>query len=173
MNTIKTAAITKDAARKQLRITRDFAAPLDQVWDAWTDSVLLDQWWAPRPWKAETKSMDFREGGKWLYAMVGPDSTRSWACMDYENIVPRKSFSALDAFCDEDGKINEALPHMYWKTEFQNTGRGTRVVVEITFDREADLEKILEMGFEEGFTAALGNLDELLENQQVPKEPGA
>lgn len=51
---------------------------------------------------------------------------------------------------------------MHWKNVFSETGEGTKVEVEISFDSEAGLEKILELGFEEGFTAALGNLDELL-----------
>jgi hypothetical protein len=41
-------------------------------------------------------------------------------------------------------------------------GGGTKVEVEITFATQADMEKIIEMGFEVGFTAAHGNLDELL-----------
>jgi hypothetical protein len=39
---------------------------------------------------------------------------------------------------------------------------GTRVDIEITCFSETDLDKIIEMGFREGFTAALINLDELL-----------
>ena len=60
----------KDIKNKRMYITREFAAPIANVWQAWTDSKLLDQWWAPRPFRAETKRMDFREGGQWLYAMV-------------------------------------------------------------------------------------------------------
>ena len=41
-------------------------------------------------------------------------------------------------------------------------GSETLVDVEISFTREADMEKIIAMGFEAGFTMALGNLDELL-----------
>ena len=52
-----------------INVKRVFAAALPLVWDAYTNSEILDQWWAPKPWKARTKTMDFREGGHWLYAM--------------------------------------------------------------------------------------------------------
>ncbi len=35
-------------------ITREFSASQAEVWKAWTESHLLDQWWAPKPWKAVT-----------------------------------------------------------------------------------------------------------------------
>jgi PhnB protein len=47
-------------------VKREFAANLDLVWDAWTKPELLDRWWAPKPYKTETRSMDFREGGHWV-----------------------------------------------------------------------------------------------------------
>ena len=56
---------------------------------------------------------------------------------------------------------------MSWKNEFHATAAGTKVIVEISFETEADLEKIIELGFEAGFTAALGNLDELLANNKI------
>ncbi|HYG14458.1 MAG TPA: SRPBCC domain-containing protein, partial [Bacteroidia bacterium] len=62
-----------DKANRKIKVTREFAAPLSQVWEAWTNSQVLDQWWAPKPWKAKTKTMNFTEGGYWLYAMVGPE----------------------------------------------------------------------------------------------------
>ena len=51
---------------------------------------------------------------------------------------------------------------MYWKNEFIETGSGTRVEIEISFASVEDLEKIIEMGFKEGFAAVHQNLDELL-----------
>ena len=153
---------TVDKENKTVRVKREFAAPLDKVWAAWTQSELLDQWWAPRPWKARTKKMDFREGGQWLYAMVGPDGTEHWALAEYKTIDPQKSFSALDAFCDENGNINDSFPRSFWTNEFNENGDTTMVSVEIQHEKLEDLEKIIEMGFKEGFTAALENLDELL-----------
>ena len=46
--------IDKDLDNKKMTITRGFDAPVADVWRAWTESELLDQWWAPKPWKAET-----------------------------------------------------------------------------------------------------------------------
>lgn len=159
----KQTKVTKDVANKKLVVVREFDAQLEKVWHAWTDSHLLDQWWAPRPWKAQTKTMDFREGGTWLYCMVGPDGTGTWCRVDFKTISKNKSFTAIDTFCNESGSIDPNFPAMHWKNEFSETNEGTKVKVEITFAKEEDIQKILELGFEQGFTMALGNLDELLE----------
>lgn len=167
MTTNKQLSLSKDMANKKLLIVREFDAGVEQVWRAWTESDLLEQWWAPKPWRAETKSMDFREGGKWHYAMVGPDGERMWAMVNYLSVRPNKGFTAVDAFCDEHGKKDNTMPSMNWKNEFSQSGSGTKVTIQIDFENEADIRKILEMGFEEGFTAALGNLDELLSKSLV------
>src|SRR5688572_6195752 len=95
---------------KQIKVEREFDAPLNLVWAAWTESEILDQWWAPKPWKTETKEMNFTEGGYWLYAMKGPEGEVHWCRADYQSIKPLKSFSGLDAFCDEAGNVNTDLP---------------------------------------------------------------
>jgi uncharacterized protein YndB with AHSA1/START domain len=153
----------KDPDGKKITVTREFAAPVEKVWRAWTEKELLDQWWAPKPWKAKTKSMDFRVGGFWLYAMVSPEGESHWARADYLSIRPQKSYSVQDAFCDENGVKNTSVPSMHWNNQFSVSPSGTTVTIEIIFSSEEDLKTIIEMGFREGFTAALTNLDELLE----------
>jgi PhnB protein len=151
-----------DKEKKKINVEREFAAPLPVVWDAWTKSELLDQWWAPKPWQAKTKSMDFREGGSWIYAMVGPNGEEHWAIAEYKSITPQKSFTGVDAFCDKNGKIDETMPRSLWDVQFKETGDSTMVFIETKYDKLEDLEKIIEMGFQEGFTAGLENLDALL-----------
>lgn len=75
-----------------------------------------------------------------------------------------KRFDADDSFCDEEGNRNYELPGMRWNNVFTLNGTGTNVNVSITFTSEEDLEKIISMGFKEGFAAAHNNLDELLKN---------
>lgn len=64
-----------------IRIVRVFNAPLDAVWDAWTDPDQVGQWWGPRGFTITTHSKDLRTGGSWVYTMHGPDGT------DYPNIT--------------------------------------------------------------------------------------
>jgi uncharacterized protein YndB with AHSA1/START domain len=154
--------ITKDISGKKLVVTREFNAPLEKVWKAWTESSLLDQWWAPKPYKTHTKSMDFKAGGRWHYFMLSPEGEKHWCKVDFKSIDPQKSFTAIDSFCDENGVDSHAAPFMHWHTKFQSAGNGTLVTVEVSFDSAADLEKIVAMGFQQGFTMAHGNLDELL-----------
>src|SRR6478736_461231 len=154
--------IVKDLPNKKITVTRLFDASQSQVWQAWTEQEYLDQWWASNPWRAETKSMDFKVGGRWLYAMVGPDNTRHWARVDFLKINAKKSFEIQDAFCDDQGNINKDLPTMLWKTKFLPIEDGTEVTIEITFPTDLALQKIIEMGFETGFTAALSQLDHYL-----------
>ena len=151
-----------DKKSKKIKVKREFASPVSKVWAAWTESHLLDQWWAPKPWQARTKTMDFKAGGYWLYAMVGPEGEKHWARADFKSIVPLKSFSAVDTFCDENGNIDHTFPKAFWTNEFNGYDHSTVVSIEITYEKLADLEKYIEMGFKEGFTAALENLDELI-----------
>jgi uncharacterized protein YndB with AHSA1/START domain len=162
MRTIQKLDFQVDKDNRKIHVTREFASNVANVWAAWTKAELLDQWWAPHPWQAKTKKMDFREGGMWLYAMVGPEGENIWARLDYVRINALKSFNSKDAFCDENGVINESFPRMLWNNVFKDQGDATTVAVEISFSELADLEKIIEMGFKEGFTAALENLDELI-----------
>ena len=90
--------ITKLPDQKQLKVTRNFSAPVDLVWKAWTDPEILDKWWAPKPWKAVTKSMDFRPGGRWLYSMNGPAGERHWSKSDFLKINAQSMYEAMEAF---------------------------------------------------------------------------
>ena len=162
MTNSKQIQINKDLPNKKITIVRYFDASVEQVWTAWTESELLELWWAPKPFRAETGSMNFKPGGSWLYAMVGPDQPKMWCKVDYTKIDPLKSFEGVDMFCDQDGNKNPDFPSMDWRVDFEKADGGTKITVLISFSSEADLQKIVELGFEEGFTSALGNLDELL-----------
>lgn len=148
-----------------VNVVREFAANLELVWEAWTNPEILDQWWAPKPYRTETKSMDFREGGMWLYAMISPENVKHWCKNDYHKIVYQLMFSGLDAFCDENGTVNAEMPRTLWTNEFNQNGETTVVNITAKYDSLADLEKIIELGFQEGFTMALENLDQYIEAQ--------
>lgn len=155
-----------DKINKKITVDRSFDAPLDLVWAAWTEPEILDLWWAPKPWKTETKSMNFTEGGRWHYSMVGPEGERHWCLLDYDRIEIQRSYSGLDSFCDENQVLNSDMPRMKWNNSFNAQDEESTVVnVEIYYDKLEDLEKVMEMGFKEGFTMAMTNLDEYIKAQ--------
>ncbi|MBC7400269.1 MAG: SRPBCC domain-containing protein [Mucilaginibacter sp.] len=157
--------IEKDANNRQLNITREFSAPVEKVWKAWTEAEQLDKWWAPKPWKTTTKSLDFTVGGFWLYCMAGPNGDKAWCRVDFTAITPGQSFDGTASFCDEDGTTDKSFPPMHWHNVFSGTTTGSKVEVELSFDNEADMAQIVGMGFKEGFTMGLSNLDALLASQ--------
>jgi uncharacterized protein YndB with AHSA1/START domain len=151
-----------DKEKNTLTIRREFLAGRQLVWDCYTKSELLDQWFAPKPFTTKTKSMDFREGGHWQYAMIDPEGKQYWGRMDYTKIQPIDNYKALDGFCDENGVLNPDLPRAPWDVTFTDKAKNTMVETIVTYNSLADLETVIQMGMKEGLTMALENLDELL-----------
>lgn len=146
-----------------INIKREFASELPLVWDAFTKQEILDQWWAPKPFQNKTKILDFREGGMWHYAMISPENIMHWNRFDYESIEVQKMFTGWDGFCDEEGTFVETeFSRIHWENSFNDNSESTIVNVTLTLDSLKDLEKIIKMGFKEGFTAGLNQLDEIL-----------
>lgn len=154
--------IAKDLKEKSILVSREFDASLEDVWRAFTDSKLLDQWWAPLPWRTETKSMDFSVGGYWLYAMVGPENEKHWGRMNYLAISHHKSYDMEDYFCDSSGNIKDALPASKGRNVFTKTVKGTKVDFKLMYATQEDLQRIVEMGFQEGITMAFDQLQLML-----------
>jgi len=150
---------TVDKENSTVNVKREFDASLSNVWSAWTEQEILDQWWAPAPWKSRTKSMDFKVGGRRLYAMVGPEGEEHWALADFTSISPKTNFKWLDAFCDSEGNINTDFPRSDWNVSFSENGDSTFVDIAIKHDKLSDLEQTIQMGFKEGFTIAMEGLD--------------
>jgi uncharacterized protein YndB with AHSA1/START domain len=152
---------TVDKVKHTITVKREFAAERTLVWDAYTKSEMLDQWWAPKPWRARTKSMDFREGGQWFYAMVGPAGEEHWALVDYKVIQWQRKFAGVDTFVDPEGLILDGMPQSKWEVTFSDKGQLTLVEMHISFDDLAQLEAIIQMGFKEGLSIAMEGLDAL------------
>lgn len=149
-----------DKTTKTVLIIREFDAGLSLVWDAFTKPEILDQWVAPKPWASKTKFMDFKVGGRRFYAMVGPEGQERWAIQKYTSISPKTNFKMFNTFADEDE--NPELPGSDWDYTFSGQNGKTTVRITIYNESLARLEKMIEMGFKEGFTMSMTNLENLL-----------
>src|ERR1700755_2754390 len=151
---------TVDKPAKTVLITREFDADLSLVWDAFTKAEILDQWVAPKPWTSKTKFMDFKVGGRRFYAMVSPEGQERWSIQKYISISPKTKFNLCNAFADKDE--NPELPGSDWDYTFSEQDGKTTVRITIYNESLARLEKMIEMGFKEGFTVSMTNLENLL-----------
>jgi uncharacterized protein YndB with AHSA1/START domain len=149
-----------DKSAKKVFITREFDADLSLVWDAFTKAEVLDQWIAPKPYVSKTKYADFKVGGKRFYAMVSPDGVERWAIQTYTSISPKTNFKMFNAFADKDE--NPQLPGSEWDYAFREENGKTIVSITIYNESLERMEKLIEMGFTEGFKMSLNNLDEIL-----------
>jgi uncharacterized protein YndB with AHSA1/START domain len=151
---------TVDKATRKAFINREFDADLSLVWDAFTKQEILDQWWAPKPWTSKTKAMNFEVGGRRFYAMVSPEGQEHWSIQKYSSISPKTNFKFLNAFADENE--NPQLPGSEWDLTFSEQNGTTKVSVTIYNESLERMEKMIEMGFKEGFTMTMNSLEELL-----------
>jgi uncharacterized protein YndB with AHSA1/START domain len=151
---------TVDKDAKTVHIIREFDADRSLVWDAFTTAEILDQWVAPKPFTSKTKYMDFKVGGRRFYAMVGPDGQERWAIQQYTSISPKTNFKMFNAFADKDE--NPELPGSDWDYTFSEEGGRTKVSIIIYNESLARMEKLIEMGFTEGYKLTMKNLENVL-----------
>ena len=154
---------TVDKATCTIHITREFAADLDLVWDAFTKAEMLDKWMGFNSWRHQTKEMDFREGGRWLHAMISPDNVARWSLAEFIKIEPKSSFTTRNSFCDENGDpINGVFTSSLTETSFKAGAGITTVQIAKKMASLAQLEQFSASGFKEGTAAGWANLDEYL-----------
>ena len=160
MNNTLLFDFTVDKAAKTIYVNKEFDAELSLVWDAFTKQEILDQWWAPEPLHSKTKVMDFKVGGRRFYAMVWPNGEERWSLQKYTSITPKTNFKFFNVFADKDE--NPELPGSDWDFNFSEQSGITKVSITIYNDSLERMEKMIEMGFKEGFTMTLNSLENLL-----------
>lgn len=151
---------TVDKTKKTVVITREFNAELSLVWNAFTNAEILDQWNAPKPFSARTKYQDFKVGGRRFYAMVSPEGMERWIIQDYKSITPKTHFKLFNCFSDE--AENAQLPGSEWDYTFIEHNGITKVDISIYNESLERMELMIEMGFKEGYTVSLDQLDHVL-----------
>ncbi|HTE00074.1 MAG TPA: SRPBCC domain-containing protein [Mucilaginibacter sp.] len=155
-----------DSAAKKMHIEREFNAPIEKVWKAWTDPEILDKWWSPKPHQAVTKIHDFTVGGTWQFAMVTPEGKKNWLYAEFTAIENGKAFSATAVFCDGEGNPVTSGPKWHREVKFLSLdGNRTKVNIEITYEDEATFKMFADGFFKDGTTMSYNQLDELLASE--------
>jgi uncharacterized protein YndB with AHSA1/START domain len=73
-----------------LRLQRVFAAPVADVFEAWTDPALMQRWLAPSDWEVLEASADVRPGGYYRILVAGPGGSKVLTTGEYLEVIPSK-----------------------------------------------------------------------------------
>ncbi|MBQ3358098.1 MAG: SRPBCC domain-containing protein [Microbacterium sp.] len=156
--------VITDAENLTMTVVADLAAPVERVWDAYSDPRQLERFWGPPGWPATFTHWDHTVGGKANYTMNGPRGEKASGTWEFLSIDGPNGFEVLDAFADEDGTPNPDLPSMRMTFTFTPTAEGTRMVNTSYFASAEALEQVVAMGAVEGTTLAMSQLDAVLQD---------
>lgn len=154
--------VDKNLDAHQLVVTSDFPAPVERIWQFWTEARQLEQWWGPPTYPATFTDFDFTPGGRVSYFMTSPEGEKFGGYWDIKSVEPTSRLTFSDGFADSDGNPAEGMPVGQIVIEFAAHEGGTRVLSTTTYASAEDLEKVLGMGMEEGLTLATGQIDDIL-----------
>ena len=120
---------TKD---RELLLTRTLNAPIDLVWEAWTDPQHIAKWWGPNGFTNTITTMDMKPGGEWILTMHGPDGTDYKNKSIFKEVIPQKkivfdhiapNFTATIEF-----EARGEQTHLTWHMLFETTEQFIQVV---------------------------------------------
>lgn len=90
---------------KQIVVSRSFHAPIEMLWQAWTDPEHFMRWYGPKGFTTPTCEIDLHVGGRHLWSMERPDGMRMYYTGTYKEIVPMQRLVYTDSMCDADGNL--------------------------------------------------------------------
>jgi uncharacterized protein YndB with AHSA1/START domain len=148
-------SVHRDPEARMMTITAEFDAPVDRVWQLWANPRQLERWWGPPTHPATVVEHDLTPGGRVSYFVTGPDGDRSpgwWRVLAVD--PPHRLDFELG-----DPRTPTLTVHV---TMDPRPDGGTRMTIETTFPTDDAMDQLISMGFEEGLSTAVGQIDDVL-----------
>jgi uncharacterized protein YndB with AHSA1/START domain len=160
-------------------ITREFAAPRELVWKAWTEPERLQQWFGPKGFTGTMMKLDLRPGGTLLSCLRSLDGKEMWGKWIFREVRPQELLVWVHSFSDKDGGITRHPLNPTWPlellTETTFAGLGGKTVVTLKWtplnatDEEIKTFNNAHQGMTQGWGGTFDQLAEYLK-QQPTKE---
>ena len=141
--------------------TREYDAPRDLVFSAFTDPNHLAQWWGPNGFKTTTLSFDMRPGGVWRFVMHGPDG------LDYQNLITYEEVTPPERIVYRHGGGDDVEPVQFRQIiTFEDLGGRTRIVWRGDFPTAGERDRVVkEYGADTGLVQTMARLAEYVAAQ--------
>lgn len=159
-------ATTTVQTDRTLTFTREFNAPPQLVFDAFTQPQHLSRWWMPAGCEMLGQQLELKLGGEWHYTVKTPAADIHRAKAVYREIDRPRRLVFDDMFVSDKGEVINNMPQKHVTITFEPTSSGTKLTVHVVMSTPAQLTKLVSMQFVPGFTQALSQLEALLNEVQ-------
>jgi uncharacterized protein YndB with AHSA1/START domain len=144
---------------EQILITREFDAPKELVYKAYTTPELVQRWWTAKRGEMTVAEIDLRVGGKWRFVMVTHEGGIEVGFHgEYREIVPNERLVSTEVYEGiPDGEEHAALNTL---TLTEHDGRTTMTLL-VEMKNKTGRDAMIESGMEDGLQDALELLEEV------------
>ena len=154
MTSSRTAVVTLPTD-KQIQITREFAAPRQLVYKAYTTPELIKRWWSGDRGEVTSAEVDLRVGGRWRYVMTANGGFEVAFHGEYREIVPDERLVTTEVY--EGAPEGEAVvTHIFAEKD----GRTTLTILMELPDRESR-DAVINSSMEGGMKESMDHLEQV------------
>lgn len=156
-------SVEKDVDRLTLKLVAEFDAPLERVWQLWSDPRQLERWWGPPEWPATVERHELAPGGEVTYTMTGPDGQSSRGWWRVTKVDPLRAIEFTDGFGRPDGTPDPELPTTAVRVRLtERPAGGTRMELHFVFQSRERMEQLERGGAFEVFPSSVAQMDAVL-----------
>jgi uncharacterized protein YndB with AHSA1/START domain len=156
-------SVHKDTERLTMTVVTEYDVTVDRAWQLWDDPRQLERWWGPPTYPATVLEHDLAPGGRVTYYMTGPGGDRHsgwWRVLEAD---PPGRLVVEDGFADDTGAVLADMPTMTMTVELAAApSGGTTMTIHTSFPSLEAMQKLIDMGMEEGLRLAIGQIDDIL-----------
>jgi uncharacterized protein YndB with AHSA1/START domain len=145
---------------EQIMITREFDAPRELVYKAFTTPELIKRWWHANRGEVKTAEIDLRVGGQWRYVSVTPDGFEVGFHGEYREIVPNERVVSTEVYEGAPQPDGQEVPTVNTAT-FEDLGGRTRLTVLVEAPSKDVRDAIIDSGMEAGMQDAYDLLEKV------------
>src|SRR5437764_4795464 len=145
---------------EQILITREFDAPRNLVYEAYTTPELVKRWWHAKRGEVTLVEIDLRVGGKWRYVMVTPDGTEVGFHGEYQEVVPDERLVSTEIYEGLPEGVSEEDAATVNTTTFGEANGRTTLTILVQAKSKISRDAIIESGMEDGLQDALDLLEQ-------------
>jgi uncharacterized protein YndB with AHSA1/START domain len=144
----------------QILITREFDAPKELVYKAFTTPELVKRWWHANRGRVTMVEIDLRVGGKWRYVMVADDGFEVGFHGEYREVVPNERLVSTEVYEGLPEGVSEEQGRTVNTTTFIEADGRTTVTILVQATSKESRDAIIDSGMESGLQDALDLLEQ-------------